>query len=52
MALVSLGASLFTLASISGFSGDQSRIAANVASGVGFIGAGVISQTAISNEKA
>lgn len=43
MALVSLGAATFTLVSIYGFvHGDTSRLAAQVASGVGFIGAGVI----------
>lgn len=43
--LVSLGAALFTLASIYGFGGDLvdiSRVAAGVVVGVGFIGAGVI----------
>lgn len=43
--LVSLGASLFTLASIYGFGADSvdiSRVAAGVVVGVGFIGAGVI----------
>jgi len=43
MALVSLGASIFTIISL-GIPGDKSRMAASVASGVGFIGAGVISQ--------
>jgi putative Mg2+ transporter-C (MgtC) family protein len=47
MALVSLGAAMFTLSSMYGFHGiggryDPSRMASNVASGVGFIGAGVI----------
>ena len=44
MSLVSLGAAVFTLCSIYGFMGDYdtSRMASNVASGVGFIGAGVI----------
>ena len=43
--LVSLGASLFTVASIYGFSGgtfDPSRVAAGIVAGIGFIGAGVI----------
>ena len=44
MALVSLGAASFTLCSLYGFidKHDTSRMASNVASGVGFIGAGVI----------
>ncbi|KAG5175095.1 MgtC/SapB/SrpB transporter, partial [Tribonema minus] len=43
MALVSLGAATFTLVSAYGFSGgDPGRVAANVASGVGFLGAGTI----------
>jgi len=44
MSLVSLGAAVFTLCSMYGFVGsyDTSRMASNVASGVGFIGAGVI----------
>lgn len=42
--LISLGAAVFTVASIFGFSGavDPSRVAAGVVAGVGFIGAGVI----------
>ncbi|CEM32720.1 unnamed protein product [Vitrella brassicaformis CCMP3155] len=42
--LVSVGAAVFTLASLSFASvgGDPARIAAQVASGVGFIGAGII----------
>ncbi|KAK4535732.1 hypothetical protein CDCA_CDCA06G1757 [Cyanidium caldarium] len=43
LALVSMGAATFTIVSIFGFAGsDTSRVAAQVASGVGFIGAGVI----------
>jgi putative Mg2+ transporter-C (MgtC) family protein len=46
MSLVSLGAAVFTVCSGYGFSNfpkvDASRMAANVASGVGFVGAGVI----------
>ncbi|KAL7566544.1 hypothetical protein ACA910_000614 [Epithemia clementina (nom. ined.)] len=45
MSLVSMGAALFTICSRYGFAGthyDTSRMASNVASGVGFIGAGVI----------
>lgn len=43
-ALISLGAAVFTVVSVFGFSGavDPSRIAAGVVAGVGFIGAGVI----------
>jgi putative Mg2+ transporter-C (MgtC) family protein len=58
MALVSLGAATFTLCSMYGFSVvggasryDPSRMAANVSSGVGFIGAGVITTTSSSNNK-
>jgi putative Mg2+ transporter-C (MgtC) family protein len=45
--LISLGSCLFTLASVesvsaSGMHGDPSRIAAQIVSGIGFIGAGVI----------
>jgi putative Mg2+ transporter-C (MgtC) family protein len=54
MALVSLGAATFTLCSMYGFSAagrcDPSRMASNVASGVGFIGAGVITTTAGKSE--
>jgi hypothetical protein len=46
MSLVSMGAAVFTLVSCYGFSNfakvDASRMAANVPSGVGFVGAGVI----------
>jgi putative Mg2+ transporter-C (MgtC) family protein len=51
MALVAMGAAMFTLCSLHGFgtTADPSRLAANVASGVGFIGAGVI--TTSSNSK-
>jgi len=50
MSLVSLGASAFTLCSLHGFTGnfDSSRMASNVASGVGFIGAGVITNNSAS----
>jgi putative Mg2+ transporter-C (MgtC) family protein len=58
MASVSLGAATFTLCSMYGFSVvggasryDHSRMAANVSSGVGFIGAGVIATTTCSNSK-
>ncbi len=42
--LITVGAALFTVASIFGFSGtvDTSRVAAGIVAGVGFIGAGVI----------
>lgn len=44
--LVSLGSALFTLVSIYGFSGypvtDPSRVAAQIVSGIGFLGAGTI----------
>ncbi|HET7646108.1 MAG TPA: MgtC/SapB family protein [Candidatus Limnocylindria bacterium] len=45
--LVSLGAALFTIVSAYGFTGDQvdpTRIAAQIVSGIGFIGAGTILQ--------
>jgi putative Mg2+ transporter-C (MgtC) family protein len=45
--LVSLGAALFTVISAYGFSGDlvdPTRIAAQIVSGIGFIGAGTILQ--------
>lgn len=45
--LVSLGAALFTIVSAYGFSGpmvDPTRIAAQIVSGIGFIGAGTILQ--------
>lgn len=42
--LVALGAALFTLLSVYGFEGvkDTSRVAAQVVSGIGFLGAGLI----------
>ena len=43
--LISLGSALFTVISIYGFSGngiDQSRVAAGIVTGIGFLGAGVI----------
>jgi len=48
MSLVSMGAAAFTICSSYGFSGraDPSRMAANVASGVSFLGAGVITTSA------
>jgi len=43
--LVSLGACLFTLVSILGFPGsEESRVAAQIVTGIGFIGAGTIIQ--------
>ena len=52
MALVSLGAAAFTICSMYGFGGrgDPSRMASNVASGVGFLGAGVITTQAYSDD--
>jgi putative Mg2+ transporter-C (MgtC) family protein len=40
--LVSLGAALITMVSSHGFGGDPSRVAANIVTGIGFIGAGAI----------
>jgi putative Mg2+ transporter-C (MgtC) family protein len=42
--MVALGAALFTVVSISGFgqAGDPARVAAQIVSGVGFLGAGAI----------
>lgn len=45
--LISIGATVFTIVSVSGFPGnatnaDQARIVAQIVSGVGFIGVGVI----------
>jgi putative Mg2+ transporter-C (MgtC) family protein len=41
--LVGVGAAVFTVASISGFDGpDESRVAAQIVTGVGFLGAGAI----------
>lgn len=43
MSLVAMGAALFTsIGKLGNFGGDGSRMAAQVASGVGFVGAGVI----------
>ena len=46
MSLIALGVTLFTLLSLYGFSGevvvDPSRIAAQIVTGTGFLGAGVI----------
>ncbi len=41
-ALVSLGSAMFTVMSLFGFPGDTSRVAAQILTGVGFIGAGTI----------
>jgi putative Mg2+ transporter-C (MgtC) family protein len=44
--LICIGSALFTVLSIFGFAGSEtSRIAAQIASGIGFIGAGVIMHT-------
>lgn len=41
--LVALGASVFTVASVFGFGpGDPGRVAAQIVTGIGFLGAGVI----------
>lgn len=40
--LVSLGAALITIVSSHGFGDDPSRVAANIVTGIGFLGAGVI----------
>lgn len=40
--LVTLGATLVTIVSCEGFGGDPSRVAANIVTGIGFLGAGVI----------
>jgi putative Mg2+ transporter-C (MgtC) family protein len=43
MALIALGAAIFTIVSLKGFAGsDPARIAAGVVTGIGFIGAGAI----------
>ncbi len=43
MGLVAIGAALFGIVSQYGFThGDPSRVAASICSGVGFLGAGVI----------
>jgi putative Mg2+ transporter-C (MgtC) family protein len=47
MSLVATGAAIFSIVSSYGFSrGDPSRVAANICSGVGFLGAGVITSDA------
>ena len=42
--LISIGSALFTVASVSGFTGtvDPTRIAAGIVTGIGFLGAGAI----------
>lgn len=40
--LVCIGSTLFTLVSVSSFGGDPSRVAAQIVSGIGFLGAGTI----------
>ncbi len=43
LALISLGSTIFTICSYKlGFNGNQDRMAANIITGVGFLGAGVI----------
>ena len=49
--LVGMGAAMFTLASIIGFDGpDESRVAAQIVTGVGFLGAGAIFREGIGVE--
>ena len=40
--LVSIGSALFTIMSIDVFGGDPARVAANIVTGIGFIGGGSI----------
>ena len=40
--LICLGAALFTIVSVSGFSMDPARVAAGIVTGIGFLGAGAI----------
>ena len=40
--LVCMGSTLFTIVSYQAFPGDPARIASNIVTGIGFIGAGVI----------
>lgn len=48
MALVSLGSATFTLASLAGLPySDPARVVATIVSGVGFLGAGVITQPSL-----
>ena len=42
ISLITLGATLFTLMSPEIFNGDNSRIIAQIVSGIGFLGAGII----------
>lgn len=41
-ALVSGGSALFTVLSLSAFGGDPARVASNIVTGIGFLGAGTI----------
>lgn len=41
-ALVSVGSTIFTLLSLQAFPGDTARVAAQIITGIGFIGAGTI----------
>ena len=48
LSLVSIGAALFTLISINGFGiGDSARVAAQVVTGIGFLGAGTILRSGV-----
>ncbi len=50
MGLVAIGAALFGIVSQYGFThGDPSRVAASICSGVGFLGAGVITTSSRMN---
>ena len=40
--LVSMGACMFTITSVTGFPADTARVAAGIVTGIGFIGAGTI----------
>lgn len=42
ISLIAIGSTLFTLISIHGFATEEARIASNIVTGIGFIGAGVI----------
>ena len=46
--LVSMGACLFTMVSISGFGADPARVAGGIVTGIGFIGAGSIIASKVS----
>jgi len=42
LALIAAGAALITVVSVSGFGAEQSRVAAGIVTGIGFLGAGSI----------